>query len=103
MNDQSKKKIEVCEWGKDFIEIWHPGSEENARKDMPGIVKLLNLYKPVRILDCPCGWGRFSNPPAELGHKVTGIDIDKESIEMARVKSPRTILQIFGLVTYANL
>jgi SAM-dependent methyltransferase len=86
---KERKVIRVNEWGKDFIEIWHPGSEENARKDIPGIVKILNLNKPLKILDCPCGWGRYSNPLAELGHEVTGIDIDTESIEMAKVNSPK--------------
>jgi SAM-dependent methyltransferase len=86
---RDRKVVNVGYWGKSFIEIWHPGSEVNARKDMPGIVKLLNLNKPVNILDCPCGWGRYSNQLAELGHKVTGIDIDKESIEMAKAQSPK--------------
>ena len=86
---QNRKITRVCEWGKDFIEIWHPGSEEIARKHVPGIVKLLNLTNPVKILDCPCGWGRFANPLAELGHEVTGIDIDRDSIKMAKDKAPR--------------
>ena len=62
-------------WSKEYIEIWYPGSEDRARKQIPGIVKLLNLNEPSEILDCPCGWGRYSNPLAELGHKVTGIDL----------------------------
>jgi len=90
-----RKIVKVCEWGKNFIEMWHPGSEEIARKHIPGIVKLLNLDKPVKILDCPCGWGRFSNPLAELGHKVTGIDIDKDSINMAKDKAPKNNLPDF--------
>ena len=85
-----RKVVTVSEWGKDFIEMWYPGSEENARKDIPGIVKILNFSKPVKILDCPCGWGRYSNPLAELGHEVTGIDIDRESIEMAKSRSPKS-------------
>ena len=86
---KEKKIVKVSEWGKDFIEIWHPGSEEIARKHISNIVKLLNLDKPVKILDCPCGWGRFSIPLAELGHKIIGIDIDKDSIKMAKGKAPK--------------
>ena len=85
---KDKKVVKVPEWGKNFIEIWYPGSEERAAKDIPGIVRLLNLDKPAKILDCPCGWGRFSNPLAELGYKVTGVDIDKASIELAKANSP---------------
>lgn len=84
-----RKKVNVPEWGSDFIEIWYPASEEKARKDIPGIVKLLHLDKPAKVLDCPCGWGRHSNPLAELGHNVTGIDIDKTSVEMAEAKAPK--------------
>jgi len=86
---RKRRTIKVNEWGKDFIEIWYPGSEERAAKEVPGIVRILNLNKPVRILDCPCGWGRYSNPLAELGHRVTGIDIDNTSIKMAKAKSPK--------------
>ena len=86
--NQDRKIVKECKWGKHFIEIWHPCSEENARKQIPSLVRLLNLNRPAKILDCPCGWGRFSNPLAELGHKITGIDIDRASIEMAIAKSP---------------
>jgi SAM-dependent methyltransferase len=86
---KDRRIVKVNTWGKHFIEIWHPGSEEIARKHIPGIIKLLDLKEPVRILDCPCGWGRFSNLLAECGHKVTGIDIDKDSIRMAKDKAPK--------------
>jgi hypothetical protein len=25
---KARKIVKVCEWGKNFIEIWHPGSEQ---------------------------------------------------------------------------
>lgn len=86
---KEKNAIRVSQWGKDYVELWYPGSEEAARKQIPDIVKLLNLRKPSEILDCPCGWGRYSNPLAELGHKVTGIDLTEKFIEMAKDQAPK--------------
>ena len=37
-----------------------------------------------KILDVGCGGGLFSNPLSELGHVVTGLDISKESLEIAK-------------------
>ena len=100
---KGKKTIKISEWGKGFIEIWHPGSEERAARDLPGIVSLLKLDRPVKILDCPCGWGRFSNPLAAMGHEVTGIDIDKTSIQMAKEKSPTNNPPAFRVGDMRNL
>jgi 2-polyprenyl-3-methyl-5-hydroxy-6-metoxy-1,4-benzoquinol methylase len=100
---KGKKITRISEWGNGFIEIWHPGSEERAAKDLPGIVHLLNLKHPVKILDCPCGWGRFSNPLAAMGHEVAGIDIDKTSIQMAKEKSPKNNPPAFKVGDMRNL
>ena len=84
-----RNKIVVDQWGEPFLEGFYPSTEELAKKQVPGIVRLLNLKKPIQILDCPCGWGRHSNLLAKLGHKVIGIDITKRFIEMARAKAPK--------------
>ena len=76
------------EWGDDYIDCRYEGSEETARKQVPGLVKLLGLDSPAKVLDCPCGWGRYSNPLAELGHEVVGLDFTEKFIEMAREKAP---------------
>jgi len=76
------------EWGDDYIECRYPGSVEAARRQVPGLVKLLGLDKRARILDCPCGWGRYSNPLAELGYDVVGFDFTEKFIEMARLEAP---------------
>lgn len=83
-----RRRIEVDPWGEEYFECWFPGSEEAARRQIPGLVNLLNLSKPVRILDCPCGWGRYSNPLAELGHKLAGFDFTRRFIEVARASAP---------------
>jgi SAM-dependent methyltransferase len=41
-------------------------------------------YQPKTILDMGCGRGRNAIPLAELGYKVTGIDISSVAIEKAK-------------------
>ena len=38
------------------------------------------------ILDLACGTGNYSIALANLGCKVTGIDLDEQMIDLARVK-----------------
>ncbi|MBX7224007.1 MAG: bifunctional 2-polyprenyl-6-hydroxyphenol methylase/3-demethylubiquinol 3-O-methyltransferase UbiG [Blastocatellia bacterium] len=40
-------------------------------------------HRPCRILDVGCGAGLVSNPLSEAGHTVTGIDLSRESLEVA--------------------
>jgi 2-polyprenyl-3-methyl-5-hydroxy-6-metoxy-1,4-benzoquinol methylase len=39
---------------------------------------------PARILDAGCGQGQFSYRMAQLGHDVTGVEIDPDSLKLAR-------------------
>ena len=42
--------------------------------------------KVKTILDVGCGKGRFSKPLSEMGFMVTGIDISKDMLDIARTK-----------------
>jgi len=60
-------------------------------------VAFLSSYvksKPSRILDLACGGGRHSIELASMGHHVTGIDIGKHPIELARKKADKKGLKI---------
>ncbi len=48
------------------------------------IEKSCNIQKRINILDLACGHGRHSNYFAQRNHKVTGIDINNDFLEMAR-------------------
>ena len=53
----------------------------------PWVVQKINQYhldKKVRILDVGCGAGFLSNRLALEGHFVSGLDLSKESLEVAR-------------------
>jgi 2-polyprenyl-6-hydroxyphenyl methylase/3-demethylubiquinone-9 3-methyltransferase len=40
--------------------------------------------RPLAILDVACGGGLLANPLAQAGHAVTGIDLSRDSLEVAR-------------------
>src|SRR5215208_3144651 len=53
-------------------------------------IKLLETWLPqtsVTILDIGCGTGSLSIALAELGHKVTGIDLSPSMISLAQPKA----------------
>lgn len=58
--------------------------QERTISEVDGIVKLLNLPKEARILDCPCGYGRHSIELAKRNFSVTGSDIN--SIHLAKAE-----------------
>lgn len=59
-------------------------TEERTEKEVEGLVSLLRLDKPLKILDLACGHGRHANRLAKRGHNVTGIDIMSGFLEIAR-------------------
>ena len=65
----------------------------NLKKDPP------NLLNELNILDIGCGGGLISEPMARLGAKVTGIDASEKNIEVARLHSKKSELQINYLQT----
>lgn len=48
--------------------------------------RMFTPMKGMRILDVGCGTGNFSIKLAEMGCKVTGIDISEEMLKIAREK-----------------
>ncbi|WMW23019.1 methyltransferase domain-containing protein [Methanolobus mangrovi] len=57
------------------------------------ILNSMNMEK-MNILDLGCGPGLYCEMMAEKGHKVTGIDFSKNSIEYARKEATRKSLDI---------
>ncbi len=65
----------------------------NLKKDQP------NFLTEFNILDIGCGGGLISEPMARLGAKVTGIDASEKNIEVAKLHSKKSGLQINYLQT----
>lgn len=56
--------------------------------------KLIEIKKGMKILDVGCGTGNFSVKLANMGCKVTGIDISNEMLNVAKKKSNEQNLDI---------
>jgi len=56
--------------------------------------KLFQVQKGMRILDVGCGTGNFSIKLAEMGCRVTGIDISDKMLDVARKKAEKMGYQI---------
>ena len=50
--------------------------------------------KNLKILDIGCGGGLISEPMARLGAEVTGIDASSKNIEIAKIHSKKSNLNI---------
>ena len=57
---------------------------ERSDAEVAGVVRLLEIGAPMRILDLACGFGRHANRLAALGLSVTGIDLTPGFLELAR-------------------
>ena len=67
---------------------------QDAIDDAKGVLRLLELRKPSRILDLPCGLGRHSVILAQEGHKVTGVDLSPDFLEEARCRSKAAEVEV---------
>ena len=74
--------------GDDSIEGYIPGKieslEERTKREVAGIVRLLKLDSPSKVLDVPCGYGRHSIKLNEYGMEVVGLDINAQHIGHAK-------------------
>ncbi len=62
-------------------------TEERTEAEVASLVRLLELDRPMKILDLACGFGRHANRLAVLGHHVTGIDYMEGFLKIARDKA----------------
>ena len=68
----------------DYLYFYETFLDERTPQEVDHIVELFELEPGAEILDCPCGHGRISNPLAERGFRVTGLDATEVFIERAR-------------------
>jgi SAM-dependent methyltransferase len=59
--------------------------EELSRREVAGMLELLELPVGARVLDVPCGWGRHSVLLAEQGYDVVGADLSFDLLTRAFV------------------
>jgi len=59
-------------------------SKEETRAEADYIRNLLRPLKKAKILDVPCGNGRLSLEFASCGYELTGVDVTRSLIEVAK-------------------
>lgn len=62
----------------DYLTGQRSDDEANA------VVRLLEMDRPMRVLDLACGYGRIANRLALLGHQVTGVEYQAGFLDLAR-------------------
>ncbi len=60
---------------------------KRAEAQVDFIVQALELPEGARVLDLCCAWGRHSIPLAHRGYRVTGLDLSKYHIRLAKQAS----------------
>ncbi|HEX2158209.1 MAG TPA: class I SAM-dependent methyltransferase [Actinomycetes bacterium] len=62
----------------DYLRIFGPVlAEERTAGEVNGVVELLGLAPGAGVLDLCCGQGRHAVPLAQLGYRVTGLDLSR--------------------------
>lgn len=89
-----KKKVtswgHVAPWYDELIER---GEDTYQKKViLPNLLRLVEPKAGKKILDLGCGQGFFSREFAKMGASVSGVDISKELIALARKNSPKHIV-----------
>ncbi len=62
----------------DYLRIFLPVlSDDRTAAEVNAVVERLGLAPPARLLDLCCGQGRHAVPLAQLGYRVTGVDLSR--------------------------
>ena len=87
---KSKNKSKETGWGK--VASWY---DEHLKDDdtyhtqvvLPNLVRLVNLQPNESLLELGCGQGFFLEHFLKISKHITGVDIGKELIEIAKEKN----------------
>jgi SAM-dependent methyltransferase len=68
----------------DYLRIFAPVlPEERTAAEVNAVVERLGLAPGARLLDLCCGQGRHAVPLAQLGYRVTGLDLSRPLLDRA--------------------
>lgn len=71
-------------FGADYLIVYKHRNLEHAYKEVKRMTEWLSLPERAEILDLCCGMGRHAMALAELGYKVTGLDLSDALLSEAR-------------------
>jgi len=67
---------------------------ERSAAETAAVVHLLEIDRPMRVLDLACGFGRIANRLALLGHTVTGVEYLPGFLDIARREAALNRLKV---------
>lgn len=79
----------VAGWYDDLLEKSSDSFQEKVI--LPNLLRIISPNKNISILDIACGQGYFSRAFQKEGALVTGVDISRELVELAKKNSPKEI------------
>ncbi|UVI31911.1 class I SAM-dependent methyltransferase [Paenibacillus spongiae] len=71
-------------FGSDYMIVYRHRNWEQAAREVQQMAGWLDLPADVQVLDIGCGMGRHALALAEMGFKVTGIDLSEALLHEAR-------------------
>jgi SAM-dependent methyltransferase len=60
--------------------------DQRTKREVDGLIRLMNLEKDLSILDVPCGYGRHIQMFYDLGYSLSGLDINKYYVDGIKKK-----------------
>ncbi|MBI5401095.1 MAG: methyltransferase domain-containing protein [Candidatus Yonathbacteria bacterium] len=93
---KSTKKAKTTSWG--GVAYWYDtllaGDDTyQAQVILPNLLRAMVIKKGERVLDLGCGQGFFSRAFFNEGAVVTGVDLSKELIAIAKKNSGRALIR----------
>lgn len=72
-----------------YVEAWAAdGAFESTGEIADQLIGFIDLPAGARVLDIPCGFGRFAKPLHDAGYDVTAVDASAAQIRLARQDNP---------------
>lgn len=73
-------------FGSDYMVVYRHRDRENAEREVRNMAGWLALPPGAEVLDVGCGMGRHALSLADLGYRVTGLDLSETLLAEARAK-----------------
>ncbi len=68
-----------------YLRLWSSHlTPERTEREVAGVLDILQPTPGAAILDLACGQGRIAVPLAQRGYQVTGLDLSKQLLDVAR-------------------
>jgi len=79
----------------DYLYFYSQGlTQQRTNREVKFLIKHLTFTKKMDILDLACGHGRHSNCLAGLGYNITGVDITKGFLDIAKKEARKRKLKV---------